>query len=325
MKTEGNQKLGLDDYVIGLDKKKYSLKEVRELRKNKVIISEYDLNKNKNLNIAANFASFLQHNTNKIIERLINKNFDNDIPLVVSGGTFANVLVNGILNKQFDFFVCPPMGDEGLSLGAAAWGAYINGFTHLDLNTLYLGYNAGTNFNKANPNQIAKLLKKSKIIGLIEGNMEFGPRALGARSILAEPSDYGKNYSINKRLNRVEYMPFAPVILKEFANEILEGWSEKHKSSKHMTLTYKVHPKWVKKLKGVVHKDGTVRPQVIDKTDNKFYYSIVYAFFKLTGIPVLINTSFNRHGEPMVRTHKEAIDVLKNKKIDHLISNGKIY
>ena len=80
-----------------------------------------------------------------------------------------------------------------------------------------------------------------------------------------------------------------------------------------------------KKIKRSCSQRWNRETTVIDKTDNKFYYSIVYAFFKLTGIPVLINTSFNRHGEPMVRTHKEAIDVLKNKKIDHLISNGKIY
>ena len=154
--------------------------------------------------------------------------------------------------------------------------------------------------------------------------MEIGPRALGARSILANAKDENINYSINTRLGRVEYMPFAPVILKEFADDILEGWSESHLSSKHMTLVYKVRDKWKRKISGVVHVDGTVRPQIIDEKTNKIYYDILKAYFNLSGIPVLINTSFNVHGEPMVRTFEDGFKALKQNRIDVLVADNKI-
>ncbi|MBI4341820.1 MAG: hypothetical protein HY599_00460, partial [Candidatus Omnitrophica bacterium] len=151
-----------------------------------------------------------------------------------------------------------------------------------------------------------------------------GPRALGARTILADPQDADANQTINDRLGRVEYMPFAPVILEEFAGEILQGWSPDHPSAKHMTLVYQVNPAWRARLSGVVHVDGTVRPQVLSEADHPFYHAILRAYWKRTGIPVLINTSFNAHGEPMLRTVEEGQRALEDGRVDALVAGNKL-
>jgi carbamoyltransferase len=120
-------------------------------------------------------------------------------------------------------------------------------------------------------------------------------------------------------------MPFAPVILEEEADKVLKGWSKTHVSASHMTLVYPVQEEWKDCLRGVVHVDGTVRPQVLSRLDNPVYYDILQAFFRLTGIPVLINTSFNVHGEPIVRTIDQAIAALETGRIDALVAGNQLH
>jgi len=246
------------------------------------------------------------------------------VPVVLTGGTFGNVVTNGLLNKMYKIFVTPPMGDDGLALGAAAWGAYISGMDRLEYPGIYLGFDAGSN-EGVDPDKIAELLANREVVGLIDGRMEMGPRALGARTILSDAQDNNVNYTINERLDRVEYMPFAPVILEEHADDVLLGWDKDHLSSKHMTLLYQVKPNWRERIRGVVHVDGTVRPQVLNKKDNPFYYAIVEGYFKRTGIPVLINTSFNAHGEPMLRTAEDGIEALEKDRVDVLVAGNRIH
>ena len=326
IKTKGNPKIGNPKFVIDKQKNKFSLKEVKRLRKkDKKIIKEFDLTTKEDLEIASNFASLLQLNTNNILEKLFKKNFVKSIPVIATGGTFANVVTNGFLNQKYDYFVVPCMGDEGLALGAAAYGAYINNISLSFNHNICLGYEAPKNDN-INIDYIIESLINKKIIGIIDGKMEFGPRALGSRSIISDPQNNDINETINSRLERVEYMPFAPVILENLANEVLEGWDKKHLSAGHMTLTYKVKEKYRKIIKGVVHFDNTVRPQVISKKNtNKVYYNIIEKYFIKTKIPCLINTSFNAHGEPILLDVEDGINALKNKRIDILIANNKIY
>ena len=325
LKTEGYPKIGDNHYVITPTKEKYSLSEVRRLRKEKQeIVFEYDLKTQTDLEFAANFAAYLQEMTNSSIQELFKNNFSRDVPVVVSGGTFGNVVLNGALNQGYEVFVTPPMGDEGLALGAAAWGAYCTGIEQIRVENYYLGFNAGGNPD-VDVDEVARLLNEDKIVALVEGGMELGPRALGARSILASPRDSAANFSINNRLDRVEYMPFAPVILEEYADDVLIGWSRRHQSSAHMTLVYQVKPEWRDQLKGVVHVDGSVRPQVLSRSINPVYYDIVDAYFRLTGIPALINTSFNIHGEPIIRTIEEAKGALASGRIDALVAGNKLH
>lgn len=322
--THGYPKIGDHRYVYSKDGRCLSIPEVRRLRKQtKEIICEYDLNDQQDLGFAADFAAYLQGMTNDVIIDLFKENFNSSLPVVVSGGTFGNVVVNGILNERYQLYVTPPMGDDGLALGAAAWGAYLNGIRELEVPKMYLGFDVGTN-RDVDPVQVVDLLVANKIVGLMEGRMELGPRALGARTILADPRDSNANFTINQRLGRVEYMPFAPVIMEEHASDVLIGWNPNHLSSYHMTLVYSVQEKWRKSLKGVVHVDGTVRPQVIHRKDNPVYYDILEAYFNRTGIPVLINTSFNVHGEPILRTVKEGLDALRLGRIDALVADNQL-
>ena len=322
--TMGHPKIGDSKHCITPDGRKVSLPEAKRLRKNeKIILSEYNLKHKDDFMLASDFAAMLQDRTNSAIEGLFKKNFKEGSPVVLTGGTFGNVVTNGLLNQKYKTFVTPPMGDDGLALGAAAWGAYVSGVYNLEYPGVYMGYDAGSN-KGVKPEAVAELLADKKVVGLINGRMEAGPRALGARTILSDPQDNNVNYTINERLGRVEYMPFAPVILEEHASDVLIGWNKEHLSSNHMTLLYKVSPKWQQRIKGVVHIDGSVRPQVLKRTDNPFYYDILREYFKKTGIPVLINTSFNAHGEPMLRTVEEGINALRNNRVDALVAGGRL-
>lgn len=325
LKTLGNPKIGEDGVVVTKSGDRVPIAEARRRRKQShEVVCEYDLKDPSDLAFAADFAAHLQDMTNRIMLDLFRANFSPDRPVVASGGSFANVVSNGLLNSEFQIYVVPPMGDDGLALGAAAWGAYLSGIREIDVSQgMYLGFDVGSN-SDVDPDAVAALLADNKVVGLMEGRMELGPRALGARSILADPRDGNANLSINDRLGRVEYMPFAPVILEEHADDILVGWSPSHLSSKHMTLVYGVQDKWRESLKGVVHVDGTVRPQVISRRDNPVYHDIVSAFHRKTGIPVLINTSFNAHGEPILRTIEEGLVALESRRIDALVAGNRL-
>jgi carbamoyltransferase len=322
--THGGPKIGDSGYVTTKDGRRFSLADARRLRKEaKEIVYEYDLKNKQDLAFAADFAAYLQGMTNQVMVELFQKNFTPDRPVVVSGGTFGNVVVNGLLNARYQLYVTPPMGDDGLALGAAAWGAYVSGIREIDISNMYLGFDAGTNVD-VDPGEVADLLIANKTVGLMEGRMELGPRALGARTILADPQDPNSNITINERLGRVEYMPFAPVILEEHASDVLIGWNPAHMASRHMTLVYPVQDKWRERLKGVVHVDSTVRPQVIRRLDNPVYYDILKAYYDRTGIPVLINTSFNAHGEPILRTMEQGLEALREGRVDALVAGNQL-
>ena len=324
IQTKGHPKIGNKRYLSTKSGKKVTLLEAKKLRKQKkIILKEYDLKDKDDFIFAADFAALLQQKTNDIMQDFFKNNFKKDVPIVLTGGTFGNVVTNGLLNKDYRIFVAPPMGDDGLALGVACWGAYISGITELEHDGMYLGYDAGPN-DKVNPETVAQLLADRKVVGLINGRMEIGPRALGARTILCDAQDNNVNWTVNERLGRVEYMPFAPVIMEEHAGDLLEDWKKDDLSSKHMTLLYHIKPEWRNRIKGVVHVDGSVRPQVLSEKDNPFYYAILKEYFKKTGIPALINTSFNAHGEPMLRTVEEGINALENNRVDALVAGNRI-
>jgi len=269
--------------------------------------------------------------------------------LAVSGGCFANVLTNmKIANLVEDFYVAPPMMDDGLSIGAAL-SAFL--WCHVGSASLvarprhmyfglppsaFLWCHVGSASLVARPKHmyfglpqeprhiwkpesVAKYLSRGYVIGLFQGAMEFGPRALGNRTILADPRDKSINKTLNERLSRTEFMPFAPVILEEYAPEILEDYEVGKANAPFMTSCWKVKEEWVSKIPAVVHVDGTARPQVISRDVNPFYYDIVKAFYDMTGIPCLINTSFNTHEEPIICFEQEAQWALKTGRVDVLV------
>ena len=253
--------------------------------------------------------------------------------MFLSGGVFANVRLNQIifeLEGVEKINVHPGMTDAGLGVGAALYGYHhFRNALGLDyepyaLSNVYFGsefskeeiretlesegviYHEPEDLNKT----IAKLLAEDKVVGRFTGRMEYGPRALGNRSILYSTKDKSVNDWLNKQLDRTEFMPFAPVTLEEFADDcylVGEGKKEPFDTARFMTITFDCTEEMKKKSPAVVHIDGTARPQVIRKEDNEDYHEILMEYQKLTGIPNLVNTSFNLHEEPIVENPAQAL------------------
>ena len=260
--------------------------------------------------------------------------------LILSGGFFSNVIINRVIKMRDDFknvYITPNMGDGGLVLG----GIYLSVSNKLKkkyFNKVAENIFYGTKLNKIGQKEIlfsyqkkainlkqsskiaADSLVKKKIIGIINSRMEFGPRALGNRSILANPLQKNITKILNNKLQRSDFMPFAPIIRDVDAKKILENFKTDDFSSRFMVMTYFVKKKYQKLLKNIIHIDNTVRAQIIDKRNNKLCYEILSMFYDQTQCPVLINTSFNIHEEPIVMEVDDAIKALRNNVIDLIIN-----
>lgn len=254
--------------------------------------------------------------------------------VALAGGVFANVKVNQRIYESpaiEGVFVHQNMGDGGIGLGAAL-AMYADGhpeFTPTYLDDVYLGPEYGNEAierainrveipdkytieqfddDSAAADTVADLLADGHVVSLYTGRVEYGPRALGNRSILYQPTDPSAIEWLNQRLDRTEFMPFAPVTLKERANECyLDYDPDRCPAADFMTVSFDCTETMQDRSPGVVHVDGTARPQLIDESTNPLYYEILSAYEERTGIPSLINTSFNMHGEPIVCKPTEAI------------------
>jgi carbamoyltransferase len=166
--------------------------------------------------------------------------------------------------------------------------------------------------------RVATLLAAGKVVARFDGRMEYGPRALGNRSILYPSTDPTVNDWLNKRLHRTEFMPFAPVTIAEYAEQCYENIGDARYPASFMTMTFNCTD-WMKQhCPAVVHVDGTARPQLIAREVNPSYYAIVEEYRKLTGLPSIINTSFNMHEEPIVCTPGDAIRSFTTGNLDYL-------
>jgi carbamoyltransferase len=258
--------------------------------------------------------------------------------LALAGGVFANVKLNQrilALPELENIYIHPNMGDGGLAAGAAfeVHSRLYNGFIPQFNQQVYLG----TEINRDNalaaikaqelsyeePENlaltVAKLLAAGKVVARADGKMEYGPRALGNRTVMAPCNDPSINQWLNNKFARTEFMPFAPVILQEQAKEYFPDWQETHVTARFMTITYDVSETAKKNIPAAVHVDNTARPQVICRADNPNYYDIIKEYYTLTGVPSVINTSFNMHEEPIVRTAEEAILAFQAAELDALI------
>jgi carbamoyltransferase len=261
--------------------------------------------------------------------------------LALAGGVFANVKFNQTiyeLENVRSVFIHPGMGDEGLAVGAAyALAAQHANKTGAPLATaklsdVYFGSSySDTEIERAIaqvgilaervPNleqRVATLLAAGKVVARFDGRMEYGPRALGNRSILYPSTDPTVNDWLNKRLHRTEFMPFAPVTIAEYAEQCYENIGDARYPASFMTMTFNCTD-WMKQhCPAVVHVDGTARPQLIAREVNPSYYAIVEEYRKLTGLPSIINTSFNMHEEPIVCTPGDAIRSFTTGNLDYL-------
>jgi carbamoyltransferase len=189
----------------------------------------------------------------------------------------------------------PNPGDSGSSLGAAAalYGK------HLDWQTPYLGYDLGGEYPV---NKIIKGLADNKIVAVASGRAEFGPRALGNRSILADPRDPEIKNKVNLIKKRESFRPFAPVVMEEHASK----WFDINFSSPYMQYAVKCLKPDI--IPSVVHADGTSRVQTINKNQHPGLYEVLKQWFDLTGVPVLLNTSLNVKGQPLINDEKDILE-----------------
>ncbi len=278
-------------------------------------------------------AAWLQENTEKsvckIIQHFLRKTGQKNVCL--AGGLFANVKLNQKIHemKEVDnIYIYPAMSDTGIPHGAVC--AILKEKSRLEsvflgpkyseqeiektLKEYKLTYQKTDNIEK----EMANILARGKIIARFEGGMEYGPRALGNRSILVQATDRKINDVLGKKLKRTEFMPFAPIILEEFAKEYIQNLKGAEFTSKFMNISFPVTEKMAKTCPAAVHVDKTARPQIISEQDNPGCYKILEEYCKKTGIPVLINTSFNVHEEPIVMTPEQAIKSFLNTGLDCL-------
>lgn len=267
--------------------------------------------------------------------------------LAVAGGVFANVRLNKALADLCivdTCFVFPAMSDEGLVNGAVL--QYLrerDGDTvwirqRRPLRDVYWGTDAGSfvhcldNFDGIERissedavKEAARLLAAGQFVGTFFGRMEFGPRALGARSILAAPMDRRVHDELNRRLDRTEFMPFAPAVERDNAETVFEIHNGSFYSSRFMTITCNVRAAWRHRIQAVVHVDGTARPQIVDPAIAPKFARILREFAALTEVPVLINTSFNVHEEPIVESPEACVRALREGRIDAVLTDRGLY
>ena len=243
--------------------------------------------------------------------------------VVLSGGVAANVKMNQRIHAIDEVertFVYPNMGDGGCGSGLAMLWSWPGGARAI--RDVYLGPEfsqaeiraeldrAGLAF--ATPSdlvgEVAKRIHAGEVIGRFGGRMEYGPRALGNRSILYHAKEPDVNQWLNQRLGRTEFMPFAPVTLWEARERCYAGIAGAEHAAEFMTMTFDC-TEWMRTTcPAAVHVDGTARPQLVRREINPEYYDVLKAYEKLSGIPCLINTSFNMHEEPIVCTPEEAVE-----------------
>ncbi|MBK8259061.1 MAG: carbamoyltransferase [Polyangiaceae bacterium] len=290
---------------------------------------ERDLAKNHSReDIAAAYQKVLEDVAVHYIKKWLDKTGMHHI--ACAGGVFANVKMNQRvmeIDGVKEIFVFPAMGDSGVGVGAAlSLASYMEDVQPTRLPDVYLGpsytdgeiekalQSSGLSYRKSAdaPGDIVNHLVNNKVVARFGGAMEFGPRALGNRSILYPAVKPDVNKWLNDRLKRTEFMPFAPISLAERADELYVNIDRARYTAEFMTVTTDCTARMQKESPAAVHVDGTARPQLVRRETNAFVHEILRRYEERTGIPTLINTSFNMHEEPIVCSPDDAIRAFKD-------------
>jgi carbamoyltransferase len=285
------------------------------------------------------YAASIQHLLEEVALKLIDYYLGDIIretgKVCYAGGVALNVKLNQriiAMDGVKELFVQPAANDAGTALGAASFVAAQMGEDVEPMQHAYLGpsysneqcIEACKQHEKAPgwtvledaPARAAELLSQGNPIAWFQGRMEFGPRALGNRSILGDPSHEGVADRINAQIKyRERWRPFCPSMLDRVAPEILQT----DHPSPYMTFTFDVAESWKSRIPEVVHEDGTARAQIVTKDTNPRYYQLIEELEKHTGNGVVLNTSLNRRGEPMVCSPKDALDMFYGSDLEYLI------
>ena len=256
--------------------------------------------------------------------------------LCIAGGVGLNCVANELIAKNTPFknvWIQPASDDSGLPLGAALWGyySYYHSEKKFVMSTAFLGNDyenneiekllnkLGVNYKSASYSEIASKIADGKVIGWVDGKAEFGPRALGHRSILADPRNKGIKDYINSNIKHREWFrPYAPIVMYDDVNQYFDIDHE----SKFMLFAAEVKQEMKDVIPGVTHVDGTARVQTLKQEDNEHLYQLILEFKKKTGVSVLLNTSFNNNAEPIVNSPLDAIICASKIKLDGLYLQG---
>ena len=295
-------------------------------------------------NAAASVQALLEICIGQSVRRLVERYGVRHLGL--AGGVFANVRLNRLLAETLpidEVFVVPPMGDDGLVIGGVLqflldrdgldhwlkqrrrlddvyWGGGYDERIDCELET------AGAVRATGDPAALtAEWLAEGRIGAIYCGRMEYGPRALGARSILASPARAEVNKALNTRLQRTEFMPFAPVVAEADAAELFDVGGVNRYAARFMTIACDVRPAWRARIPAVVHVDGSARPQIVSRTGNPLYFDILAAFAAKTGLKALVNTSFNVHEEPIVNRPEECRKALEEGRVDFVVTERGVW
>lgn len=294
-------------------------------------------------------ARFLQDELERILVRKVNylqneTGLDN---LVFAGGVALNCVANAELLENTGisgFFVQPAAGDQGQCLGNAlyAYHELYDRDDSFEMSHVYFGkrYDSDRSVSELiNSNGLvaveqrrsdvhelaAEKLASGNVVALFRGRSEYGPRALGNRSILADPRDESVLEKLNGIKSRSDFRPYAPSVLRERVSDwFVEDWFDEDSTveerlSDFMIITGTVREEKRAEVPGITHVDGTARLQVVSETVNESYHDLISRFEEKTGVPMVLNTSFNRGGEPIVETPRDAVDCFVNTDIDYLI------
>jgi carbamoyltransferase len=284
-------------------------------------------------NIAHSLQKVLQETVLQLADWL--NTLTNEETLCMAGGVALNCVMNAYLRDHGKFkniWVQPAAGDAGTALGAALWiDAKMRNTQERNFEMSHAYW--GPDFNdesiekflnwakvphkkmKDVAKETAHILAQDKIIGWYQGRMEFGPRALGSRSILASPISNEMQARLNEVKDREDFRPVAPVVLEEDANE----WFNNARYSPFMLFVYPVREDKADKIPAVRHVDGTARIQTVNERQHPAYHNLLTEFKKLTGVPVLVNTSFNTLGKPIVSSPRDAVECFWTSPFDALV------
>ena len=335
----------VDNFWIPRFKDSFPLLQITEA--NTKAHQEVDFAKRDKLHLypdAVDFSASVQQSLEKVMESLVCTHLSQkDEAIIIAGGVGLNCKNNGFLARRFPnqkVVVQPLSHDAGVALGAASYIAKQNGFNHIGLGTFpYVGpsftnedikevlQSQNIHFEYLERPELvaAKQLADNKVIGWFQGKAEVGPRALGARSILARPDSIKVRDRVNQQIKLREiWRPFSPVVLEEFSQIYFENCKE----SMFMLFGFPIKCNESKKLfAGTIHVDNTSRVQTLHEGKTpKLFLELVREFYSLTGIPGLMNTSFNGHKEPIVNTPKDAVNTFLETNLDALyIGNYVVY
>ena len=299
---------------------------------NNIYLSRYLASRFSKIDVAAAYQHVLEVVAVKFIRDWVKKTgFDT---VVLSGGVAANVKLNQRIFEIEEIkhiFVYPNMGDGGCGSGAAMYHSW-GGKVQETISNAYFGpdysdkeiekelQDNGLEFTRPEnlAKEVASLIYDGSVVARFDGRMEYGPRALGNRSIMYHAQEPEVNQWLNKRLGRTEFMPFAPVTLYEARERYFYNIKGAEHAAEFMTITFDCTDEMKKDCPAAVHIDGTARPQLIQREVNPGYYDILKEYEKLSGISSLINTSFNMHEEPIVCSPHDAVRAFLDGNLDVL-------